>query len=95
MNGGVKRLQWFTKGFYSVREQQNKVILSDLRMGMECQYVFNFQVGEINSEGVTASNFDKISQRPSFNDIDKIWIEFGNPAIHSSTIHATTILIIK
>jgi len=77
---GVKRLQWFTKGFYSVREQQNKVILSDLRMGMECQYVFNFQVGEINSEGVTASNFDKISQRPSFNDMDKIWDRIWQPS---------------
>ena len=77
---GVKRLQWFTKGFYSVREQQNKVILSDLRMGMECQYVFNFQVGEINSEGLTASNFDKISQRPSFNDMDKIWDRIWQPS---------------
>lgn len=77
---GVKRLQWFTKGFYSVHEQQNNVVLSDLRMGMECQYVFNFKVGEINSNGVSVASFEKFSQRPSFNDIDKIWDRIWQPS---------------
>ena len=77
---GVKRLQWFTKGFYSVHEQQNSVVLSDLRMGMECQYVFNFKVGEINSNGVSVARFEKFSQRPSFNDIDKIWDRIWQPS---------------
>jgi inner membrane protein len=77
---GVKRLQWFTKGFYSVHEQQNNVVLSDLRMGMECQYVFNFKVGKINSNGVSVASFEKFSQRPSFNDIDKIWDRIWQPS---------------
>lgn len=76
---GVKRLQWFTKGFYSVREQQDKVILSDLRMGMECAYVFNFVVGQKDGSAISVGNFEKISQRPNLNNLAKIWDRIWHP----------------
>lgn len=76
---GVKRLQWFTKGFYSVREQQDKVILSDLRMGMECAYVFNFVVGQKDGSAISVGNFEKISQRPNLNNLAKIWDKIWHP----------------
>ncbi|MCK8136701.1 metal-dependent hydrolase [Pseudoalteromonas sp. 2CM28B] len=76
---GVKRLQWFTKGFYSVREQQDKVILSDLRMGMECAYVFNFVVGQKDGSAISVGNFEKISQRPNLNNLPKIWDRIWHP----------------
>ncbi|MGE6449468.1 metal-dependent hydrolase [Pseudoalteromonas tetraodonis] len=76
---GVKRLQWFTKGFYSVREQQDKVILSDLRMGMECAYVFNFVVGQKDGSAISVGNFEKISQRPNLNNLPKIWDRIWYP----------------
>lgn len=41
----VSRLQWFTKGFYSVRLEDDAVVISDLRMGLEPEYVFQFKVG--------------------------------------------------
>ncbi len=41
----VQRLQWFTKGFYRVREDEQGVVLTDLRMGQEPFYVFSFRVG--------------------------------------------------
>jgi inner membrane protein len=41
----VRRLQWFTKGFYKVEKEDNKIIISDLRMGVEPQYFFRFAVG--------------------------------------------------
>ena len=41
----VQRLQWFTKGFYRVREAEQGVVLTDLRMGQEPFYVFSFRVG--------------------------------------------------
>ena len=82
---GVKRLQWFTKGFYSVREQQDKVILSDLRMGMECAYVFNFVVGQKDGSAISVGNFEKISQRPNLNNLPKIWDRIW----HSDTVLAS------
>lgn len=78
---GIKRLQWFTKGFYSVKEQQNKIVLSDLRMGMECYYVFNFAVGEKTNKGVQVSNFEKLNQRSNLSSLSKVWDRIWNPDV--------------
>ena len=42
----VRRLQWFTHGFYAVSELDGRVIVTDLRMGLEPDYVFRFAVAE-------------------------------------------------
>lgn len=42
----VERLRWFSKGFYKVWEKGEEVVLSDLRMGAEPNYVFSFVVGK-------------------------------------------------
>ena len=78
---GVQRLQWFTKGFYSVKEQQNKIVLTDLRMGMECYYVFNFAVGEKTNKGVQVSNFEKLNQRSNLSSLSKVWDRIWNPDV--------------
>jgi inner membrane protein len=45
----VRRLRWFTKGFYSVSLEGNAIVMTDLRMGLEPGYVFRFKVGEIGN----------------------------------------------
>lgn len=70
---GVQRLQWFTKGFYSVRQRQSAIILSDLRMGVECSYVFNFAVGKQTSSGIMLGSYEKKSERPDLSQIGAIW----------------------
>jgi inner membrane protein len=45
----VQRLQWFTHGFYSVSRIADHVIISDLRMGWEPEYVFRFAVARIGN----------------------------------------------
>ena len=42
----TRRLQWFSKGIFRVQERGSSVIVSDLRMGFEPDYVFTFKVGE-------------------------------------------------
>lgn len=44
----VTRLRWFTKGLYKVESQQEAVLMTDLRMGVEPHYVFVFKVAEGN-----------------------------------------------
>ena len=44
----VQRLTWFTKGFYKADRHGNDIVITDLRMGVEPDYVFSFKVGEIN-----------------------------------------------
>ncbi len=45
----VARLKWFSKGFYSVRQIDDAVVISDLRMGVEPNYVFRFKVAEFSN----------------------------------------------
>lgn len=42
----VQRLQWFTQGFYAARRHEDALVLSDLRMGVEGAYTFNFHVAD-------------------------------------------------
>lgn len=45
----VRRLQWFTHGFYTVSREGDAVVITDLRMGLEPDYFFRFQVGEVHN----------------------------------------------
>ena len=45
----VQRLKWFSRGFYSVSLRNSDIVISDLRMGIEPDYVFSFKVGEISN----------------------------------------------
>lgn len=40
----VQRLQWFNRGFMKVQQRDGQLVLSDLRMGSEPDYSFNFAV---------------------------------------------------
>ena len=50
----VRRLQWFTDGYYAARVDGRRVLLVDLRMGLAPLYVFQFVVGEIAAGGAPA-----------------------------------------
>jgi len=45
----VRRLQWFTKGFYAASLDGGDIVFTDLRMGLEPEYVFRFKVGELGN----------------------------------------------
>jgi inner membrane protein len=47
----VQRLQWFSRGIYSVSLRGRDVVISDLRMGVEPHYAFEFKVGEVGKVG--------------------------------------------
>jgi len=44
----VARLDWFTEGFISATPTNDRLLINDLRMGMESSYVFRFDVGQID-----------------------------------------------
>jgi inner membrane protein len=52
----VKRLQWFSKGFYKVSRIGDEIVLSDLRMGVEPLYFFSFAVGKVGTGGIVAQS---------------------------------------
>ncbi len=45
----VARLRWFNHGFMKAQERDGRLILSDLRMGFEPDYIFSFAVAKRNS----------------------------------------------
>ena len=49
---GVQQLQGFTKGFSALRDDDGRVLISDLRMGQEPDYIFTFAVAEKRSAAV-------------------------------------------
>jgi len=42
----IKRLDWFTKGNYALSIRDDTLVVSDLRMGIEDSYVFEFAVAQ-------------------------------------------------
>jgi inner membrane protein len=79
----VQRLQWFTKGMYSVQQQGDAVILTDLRMGLEPDYVFVFKVGRIANPHPRPVSPERV---PGVRDLsrlrwvwDRIWREGPRP----------------
>ncbi len=54
----LRRLAWFTKGFYGVSTQNNRVVVSDLRMGNEPNsYIFQFYLDD-RSKANSSRDFD-------------------------------------
>ncbi len=49
---GVQRIAAFSNGFYKLRQDGARVLISDLRMGQEPSYVFTFAVAERHSAAV-------------------------------------------
>jgi inner membrane protein len=47
----VQRLNWFTHGFLKAERHDGRLVLSDLRMGAEPDYLFRFVVAEIDDRG--------------------------------------------
>lgn len=48
----IARLRWFTKGFYSVTLEDDRVVITDLRMGQEPDYIFRFFVANAEAQNL-------------------------------------------
>ena len=47
----VRRLNWFAQGFLKAEQRDGRLVVSDLRMGVEPDYVFRFAVAESDGQG--------------------------------------------
>ena len=60
---GVQRIRAFSKGFYAMREDAGRVLISDLRMGQEPAYTFTFAVAEKRSAAVPLTQPEMVGGR--------------------------------
>ena len=68
----VQRLQWFTKNFYAAASIDSDIIITDLRMGFEPEYVFRFRVGEMSNPHLQPA---PVEQLPVIRDFERLrWV---------------------
>jgi inner membrane protein len=74
----VKRLQWFTHGFYAIHQRDGAVIFTDLRMGMEPIYYFRFKVAERGNPHPVPTQATRISSPRDAGQLFWIWKRIWN-----------------
>jgi inner membrane protein len=60
----VRRMQWFTQGFYWIEQRGSAAVLVDLRMGMDPDYFFAFLIGRDSGERWTTVHPPEQLPRP-------------------------------
>ena len=63
-NPQVQRLRAFTKGFYKLREVAGRVFITDLRMGHEPRYIFDFAIAQRHSALKELQPPEQLGARP-------------------------------
>jgi inner membrane protein len=62
-DAGVDRIARFSRGFFKLSQDGSRVLITDLRMGQEPFYTFNFVVGERHSVAIPVSPPVQVSNR--------------------------------
>ena len=75
----VQRLQWFTHGFYAVDKRFDSVVMTDLRMGLEPDYVFSFKVGRIGNPHAKPSPSEKVKADRALDRLAWVWDRIWDP----------------
>ncbi len=78
----VQRLQWFSKGFYSVKRRQQGVVISDLRMGMEPYYVFRFKVGGFDGGQAVPITPVQLQGSADYSVLRRVWLRIWNVSVN-------------
>jgi inner membrane protein len=76
--GSVQRLKWFSRGFYSVSEQNGDIVISDLRMGLEPNYVFQFKVGKIGNPHPKSVSPERLTTNRDLALLKLVWERIWN-----------------
>ena len=85
----VQQLQWFSRGFYAVTERQGDIVISDLRMGLEPSYAFQFKVGEISNPHPRPVVPEQIQAARDLSLLRTVWDRIWDPSVRLSPIDAS------
>jgi inner membrane protein len=80
----IERLRWFTKGQYKAWRSDDQIIVSDLRMGIEGAYVFNFEVGRQIDNQTRVGSFQQLRQRFDLASLQAILARIFDPTVSIS-----------
>ena len=69
----IKRLKWFTHGFYSVDRVRSDIVITDLRMGLEPYYVFSFKVAQMGNPHAIPSKSERVFGERGWEQLNWVW----------------------
>ncbi len=75
----VQRLQWFTHGFYAVKAVDQDIIIADLRMGLEPDYVFQFKVAKLSNPHARPVPNQRYVVGRGWHRLEWLWHRIWNP----------------
>ncbi len=79
-HGPVERVAWFSHGFYALEREGDDILLSDLRMGVEPNYVFTYRIATLNSETAEMQRPVRLARRNDWSQLSWLWGRIFNPA---------------
>ncbi len=78
---GVQRIRDFSRGFYALRQQGQRVLVTDLRMGQEPAYTFSFAIAERASPARALAAPEQVGTRPDLGKfLPWLWWRIGGDA---------------
>jgi inner membrane protein len=69
----VQRLRWFSKEFFAAGRLGNDIIITDLRMGAEPEYIFRFRVGRLSNPHAQPAPVVQLPGIRNFERLHWIW----------------------
>jgi inner membrane protein len=78
----VVKLLWFTRGYYALKRVRKHIVMIDLRMGLEPDYVFQFKVGKVRNPNHMPVKDERLKARQNLRRLGWIWKRIWNPIPH-------------
>ena len=69
----VVKLEWFTRGYYAFSIVGEYVVVTDLRMGSEPDYVFRFKVARLNDSNPTPIDDERLKMPQGWRRLAWVW----------------------
>ncbi len=74
----VVKLRWFTRGYYAFSHVNEDVVMTDLRMGSEPDYVFRFKVTRLNDVHPIPTDDERLKTNQDWRRLAWVWKRIWN-----------------
>jgi inner membrane protein len=79
----IAKLEKFTRGYFSMTENNGSITMTDLRMGSEPNYVFQFKVAEIDNKKNIPTKAERLKAIRDWSQLTWLWERIWNPQTQS------------
>jgi len=75
----VVKLRWFTRGYYAFARMGPDVVITDLRMGSEPDYVFRFKVARLDGTRLIPIDDERVKTTMDWRRLPHVWTRIWDP----------------